>query len=247
MKGLPSRGRRFAVTTALAGLLMAGGTTAVAAQSRAAGSATSGTRREVEGAVAPHATATVALSLREHFSAFRPGVVPDATLDQKASTASSPAASSPPLSTVRAVTGSDVSSYDLDVGAATPVPTSDGTIWAVPGDNGVCLERSLPSTGNVGACAGINTPYGAESGRFAITSGTGSAGSGPLTVNVSGLVPDGNSSVTVALANGSTVVAPVIDNVYSVTVTDPVEVIAKNVNGAAATVNVAVPQSPAAK
>ena len=65
-------------------------------------------------------------------------------------------------------------------------------------------------------------------------------GSAPPHETVYGLVPDGNQTVTIKLANGATKTVRVIDNVYAVTLTTrPNTLVAKDAYGQL--VNVRVP------
>ena len=93
-------------------------------------------------------------------------------------------------------------------------------LWITPGSHGVCI--SDPSGGE---CGRYRSPRTLDSGGFTGASTTASPGeigrSGIVrkwAETISGLVPDGNSTVTVLLAGGGRRTVPVIDNAWEVTV-----------------------------
>lgn len=77
-------------------------------------------------------------------------------------------------------------------------------IWVTPGARGLCI--SDPQTTG---CGMLNSR---DSSGFI---GVGTVG--PHEQTLSGLVPDGNPTVTIVLANGTRKTVPVIDNVYEAT------------------------------
>lgn len=104
----------------------------------------------------------------------------------------------------------DVPGFGTDPSQAHYVQVQSGFgVWVVPGSAGVCMfvPVSLPrGTIYRGRC---NTVAAADSGGF-----RGIVGQ-PGSRIAFGLVPDGNSSVTVTHTDGSTTTTPVDGNVYA--------------------------------
>lgn len=100
-----------------------------------------------------------------------------------------------------------------DVLSGVGAPTPDD-IYVAGGQGDLVCVLYLPrdAEGPGGECV---SPEDAAAGRSAFTVEQGRG------AEVFGLVPDGVDSVTVTLANGDTVKAPVQDNVYSVLVPTP--------------------------
>jgi hypothetical protein len=101
------------------------------------------------------------------------------------------------------------STWDLAVGDATQITNSAGLdLWLVPGSAGTCLVwRDLPP--QFGGGGGDCVPNGmALAGELSPISG------GPAGVTVIGLAPNGNPTVRLALADGSSESVPVSQNVY---------------------------------
>jgi hypothetical protein len=96
-------------------------------------------------------------------------------------------------------------------------------VWLVPGSSGVCVLDALqngvcgPRSGyrdvHTQHCAPYCGSASPESGGFRVSSRDDSGRN-----MYSGLVPDGNRTVVIVLANGTRETVPVTDNVYSVTV-----------------------------
>lgn len=104
-------------------------------------------------------------------------------------------------------------------------PVPNGGVWVVPGSDGMCI---LSGASYVTVCA---PSANAEDGAVR----TGDAGSDGKLDYVFGLVPDGNSTVTVTSADGSRQAVPVVGNVYEATGTDLVAVTDKTAAGAVVT------------
>ena len=111
--------------------------------------------------------------------------------------------------------------------------------WVVPGSTEVCLMHAALSRQDVpgGVCGSIKA---AEHG-LAVTSED--AAGAPV---VLGLAPDGNISVNVTNADGTTESVPVTNNVYEITSGDPVSVTLKQASGASETRHLATLSSPPA-
>jgi hypothetical protein len=90
-------------------------------------------------------------------------------------------------------------------------PPGESGVWVVPGTRGVCVMNG-PGVG--GTCSGRGEPAPPDSGGFRFVAGDSHA----RHVVYGGLVPDGNRSVSIVLANGTTKTVPVVANVYSITV-----------------------------
>jgi hypothetical protein len=92
-------------------------------------------------------------------------------------------------------------------------------LWITPGARGLCI--SDPQAGDCGMLAGQ-----AAGGII----GGSTTGAGRETIT--GLVPDGNRTVTIVLADGTRKTFPVIENVYEATVRGRiVAIINKNTAG----------------
>lgn len=111
--------------------------------------------------------------------------------------------------------------------------------WVVPGTNGVCLldtqfnqvcqglrGRGSPASGGFVGIDGppvaphqVTTKTGPNSYSVKLVGSSTAPPAGTYTVT--GLVPDGNTSVVLTLHNGTTASAQVTDNVYSVQVGAP--------------------------
>lgn len=113
-------------------------------------------------------------------------------------------------------------------------------VWIVPGTE-VCIVTTGRNGPREFPGATCNTVAAAEQGKVCYSSVT--EGGAPIVV---GLAPDGDSVVTVTEANGSTVQAPVTDNVYEISSGDPVSVTLTTASGASVTLPVAVPAPPLA-
>jgi hypothetical protein len=103
-------------------------------------------------------------------------------------------------------------------------------VWVVPGTSQVCI-----SSGGGGGCSSPTSGPGpsADDGGLFVTQGP--------TVDqqdsIFGLAPDGNSTVRVGFANGSSQSVPVQDNVYAVQGPDPVSITLRTASGSIATLN----------
>lgn len=124
------------------------------------------------------------------------------------------------------------SSNGVNVLAVQAVSTAAGPISVLAGPSSVCLlhdnetAETCSEPGSVSPeSGGLRTTTGAPDGSYQI---------------VSGLVPDGNSAVSIALADGATLVAPVTDNVYSIAIAGqkPISVTDKDATGVSHTWNV---------
>jgi hypothetical protein len=100
--------------------------------------------------------------------------------------------------------------------------------WVVPGSTEVCLMHDALTSRDApgGICGSVKA---AEHG---LAEATESATGAPL---ILGLVPNGNASVTVTNANGTTDSVPVSDNVYEITSGVPASVTLKTASGTAET------------
>lgn len=159
----------------------------------------------------------VASTLARHFGVFRFARSADAGPTLPSAVAASLASVPQQLNVAAArfiVTGS--------APATTPIGKSTG-VWLVPGAQGVCVFDADFG----GTCSGLAGPGSPASGGLRATSSTGDG-----TETVMGLVPDGNTSVSVVMSDGSVDQASVVDNVYSITVSGvPAKLIAKDVSG----------------
>ena len=97
-------------------------------------------------------------------------------------------------------------------------------LWITPGTHGLCI--SDPQT------SGCNTLQHADSTGI-IIAGITSSSNGPRRQTIAGLVPDGNRSVTLQLADGTRRTVPVIDhNIFEATVPGQITaIIARNTTG----------------
>jgi hypothetical protein len=101
---------------------------------------------------------------------------------------------------------------NLSLARDAQAPNAVGTAWIVPGDGAVCMIPYGYATNGAGIGGGSCTDdAAATSGQLQTISGSVRA---PGIALVSGLVPDGVSSVTLHLADGSTDVLSVNDNIY---------------------------------
>jgi hypothetical protein len=109
--------------------------------------------------------------------------------------------------------------------------------WVVPGSTEVCLIRLATRPGDVpdGVCGSVSA---AEHG-LALTSE--SATGAPVVV---GLVPDGNASVGVTDADGTSQNVPVTNNVYEITSGEPSMVSLREASGASVTRHLAIVSPP---
>lgn len=131
----------------------------------------------------------------------------------------------------------------LDAAAAAEVtPAAGVTMWFVPGESGYCLLIvSSNAADNGGACG----PTSANDLGFALIKGT------RTTRTLFGFAPDGNSTVSVRLADGNSVAVPVVDNAYDLTeprTDSPETVVGVGLAGTSATVSIgrtpAIPANP---
>jgi hypothetical protein len=110
----------------------------------------------------------------------------------------------------------------LNLDAAQNGETNNGTVWVVPGSSSMCLFYDGAET-----CGGLTGADNVNTGSLRMTN---RAPNGPEVIV--GLVPNTNKSVSVNLADGSSVTAPVTDNVYSVSVqTPPTSVVTRDATG----------------
>jgi hypothetical protein len=93
---------------------------------------------------------------------------------------------------------------------------TDGAVWVVPTDSGVCLIVSQYNNGQITG-AGCTTEKAAANGKIVFQAGGSTQSSAGEFI--AGLVPNGVSSVSLVLANGETTSLPVHDNVYTAHVT----------------------------
>jgi hypothetical protein len=109
--------------------------------------------------------------------------------------------------------------------------------WVVPGSTEICLMHgAAPHNVSPGGICGT-----VEAAEHGLADGTESAPGVPL---ILGLVPNGNASVTVTNANGTTESVPVTNNVYEVTSGMPISVTLKTASGAVETRHLPVPTTP---
>jgi hypothetical protein len=155
-------------------------------------------QREAEQAHALAASARqpIAAALIEHFAIFRRPVPPPASIKPL------------PRRTAVVITNQE---YGLNVTQArfVPYPGTPG-LWVIPGSHGVSMAQIRPDGGGGG---NVPVSMALSGGMITTTCCT------PPGETVWGLVPDGNRTVTIVLAGGATRTVPVLDNVYSITVT----------------------------
>jgi hypothetical protein len=160
-------------------------------------------------------------ALSQHFSVFRDPPPPAATIELLPAYARGSLAANP-------------EALNIDQARFVRYPGTPG-FWVIPGHYGAAMA-TLAGTPGLGS-GGVPLR-----GRASILDDhmITTIGSAPPHETVYGLVPDGNPTVTIELADGATKTVPVIDNVYAVTLaTRPRALIAKNANGQR--VNVRVP------
>ena len=155
----------------------------------------------------------IAASLKDHFRSLR--------VPAWAHAAAAPTLPAPVATSIASLPGG------LNLQAARFVVTSSGAgFWIVPGSGATCLVGSGPPYS--GGCHSLTGEGSPDSGGFSQIQGE----PGSPETTVTGLVPDGNPFVTVVLADGSEVAAPVVGNVYSVTVGgEPMAIISANASG----------------
>jgi hypothetical protein len=113
---------------------------------------------------------------------------------------------------------------------------SGGAAWVVPAAGQVCLiAEAGPALGGAG-CAPDAT---AANGRLLVF---GSSARTPGIVFVAGLVPDGVPAVSVELAGGTTVSAPVAENVYVASIHGAPSAVSFTGPAGAVTVSITLPQ-----
>lgn len=98
-------------------------------------------------------------------------------------------------------------------GETTVGPAKDD-VWVVPGSTGACLVDVDGPQDAVGS--GCNTASEVDAGDLWTLDTIPYRAGGKMTQVLLGAVPDGNASVIVSWADGTTTVVPVTDNVYSV-------------------------------
>ena len=160
-------------------------------------------------ALAASAREPIAAALVEHFAIFRRPVPPPASIK--------------PLPRRAAVVIAN-QGYGLNVTQArfVPYPGTPG-YWVIPGSQGISMAQIRPH----GDGGGGNVPVSMALSGGMITTTCCNPGE-----TVWGLVPDGDRTVTVVLAGAATRTVPVIDNVYSITVTGRITaIIAKDAGG----------------
>jgi hypothetical protein len=160
----------------------------------------------------------IARELVEHFSVF-----------------GQPPPRSAPIKPLPAFARADIAAYpqqlNLDQARFVQYPGMPG-FWLVPGRLGVAIATSSSPPGLSTDGAPLNRVL---DGRM-----IASVGSAPPRETVYGLVPDGNPTVAIKLADRTTKTVRVIDNLYAVTLTQrPTTLTAKNAAGQ--TVSVRVP------
>lgn len=227
-------------------LALAGGSTALASEithgsqharvARSQGKHTSG-----------HRAPAIAAVLRRHFAVFR-SKAHASKVARLGAHKIALAAKQQALPRSVAQKLSATSGYQVDPSEAGAIPgPNNSTLWIVPGQTGTCLELRQPTAEDpsgaslADACDGIQTPYGADSGRFFMITGVPDSAS----VTVSGLVPDGNATVQIDTASGQQIAVPVVDNVYSVNVVGPTALVAKAADGDSVTAAITAPSSAA--
>ncbi|MHB1570653.1 MAG: hypothetical protein ACYC0H_15815 [Solirubrobacteraceae bacterium] len=151
----------------------------------------------------------IAARLRQHFAIFRNPVPPPATIKTL------------PRQTAVMIASQG---YGLNITQSryVPYPGTPG-LWVIPGARGVAIAQLSGGSGSTS-----NAPVSlALSDRMITTTG-----SAPPKQTISGLVPDGNPTVTIVFSGGATRTVRVIDNVYTITTTRKARfVIANNAAG----------------
>lgn len=95
------------------------------------------------------------------------------------------------------------SMFGLDLSAARMAQGPDGTqLWMIPGTSGVCVVENT-TAGYAGATCGPDIPTSGFIGKWR---------SDPSGQTLVGFVADGNSSITLTRADGTTTTEPVVDN-----------------------------------
>lgn len=123
--------------------------------------------------------------------------------------------------------GGIAGSLGLDPGLAQSrdTPASSRPVWAVPGQDAICVQVKDPTDGWAGVCASTEA---AAAGRL---SGTLVSVDAARKDVVYGLAPDAVTSVTVDTAHGA-VDAEIVDGFYAVRVRDPIAVEVAGARGA---------------
>lgn len=147
-------------------------------------------------AIAVTAHRPIAKELRAHFALLR-------SARSRARASSGPAL---PLAAASALAAGG--RVQVNLSQAQYVPTGGGT-WIVPGTNGACVV-----TTTVSVC---NTTDQAETGTL-LAADAPAHSDYPTTIT--GLTPDGNTSITITLVSGATQTVPVSENTYSVSAPD---------------------------
>ncbi len=166
-------------------------------------------------ALAASARQPIAAALVEQFAILRRPVPPPASIKPL------------PRRTAIVITNQG---YGLNITQArfVPYPGTPG-LWVIPGSHGVSMAQIRPD--GVGGGNNVPVSMALSGGMITTTCCT------PPGETVWGLVPDGNRTVTVVLAGGAIRTVPVIDNVYSITVTGRVTaIIGKDAGGRRTTI-----------
>jgi hypothetical protein len=97
--------------------------------------------------------------------------------------------------------------------AETAIGPGHDEVWLVPGSSGACL---VDVEGQQGAGSSCNSSKAVDAGYLWTLDTIPYGAGGTMTQVLLGVVPDGNTSITVSWTDGSTTVVPVNDNIYSV-------------------------------
>ena len=119
-------------------------------------------------------------------------------------------------------------------------------LWVLPGSGGVCLVGAplhfAHFAGSIGVGAPAEEPGFNEGCAFLDHRPRASTGNvvmstGGRSPTITGLVPDTNTSVSILMAGGAVEVAPVVDNIYSITVHGrPLRILLRSATGQRVTV-----------
>jgi hypothetical protein len=135
----------------------------------------------------------------------------------------------------------------VDPSAAIAVEGGAYPVVVEPGETEICVlngpegmtAASAHAAGELGGVCGTI----ADAETRGLADSTEAASGAPVVI---GLVPNGNTSVSVTNTNGTTEDLPVTNNVYEITSGTPTSVTMKDATGATVTRHIAVPTHPPA-
>lgn len=185
----------------------------------------------------PIAKHRVALRLVHHVALFRRPVRSRHSAHEAALAAGGSVSENPMVQQMSSSSDPDNQRYLLDMAATEYVAGGDTGVWVVPGSNGACVVTETTDTS--GPLAGKSVDSGScettaaimNEGLIAFVGEYGGAH------RIFGLVPDGNTTVTLNFADGTAEEVPVTNNVVDAAIPSvPSSFGLKDASGAARTV-----------